>query len=39
MKKSGYTAESDPLELYMIDNHDTNCEDEYITQLQVKIRG
>lgn len=37
MKKSGYTADSDPLELYMIDNHDTNCEDEYITQLQVKI--
>ncbi len=38
MKKSGYTADSDPLELYIIDNHDTNCEDEYITQLQVKIR-
>lgn len=37
MEKEGLTAEADPIELYIIDNHDTNKEDEYITQLQVKV--
>ena len=27
----------DPMELYIIDNHDTNDEGEYITQLQVLL--
>ena len=34
----GLTADSDPMELYIIDNHDTSDESEYITQLQIKIR-
>ena len=31
------TAAGDPMELYTIDNHDTNDESEYITQLQVPL--
>ena len=37
IQKNNLKAEGDPIELYIIDNHDTNNEDEYITQLQVKI--
>ncbi len=39
LKNSGYTAIGDPLELYMIDNHDTGNEAEYITRLQVQVRS
>lgn len=31
-------TEGDAIELYIIDNHDTSDENEYITQLQVKIK-
>ncbi len=31
------TAVGEPMELYIIDNHDTNNENEYITQLQVPL--
>lgn len=37
MKTHGLTAVRDPMELYIIDNHDTNDEKEYITQLQVLL--
>lgn len=37
MKKQALTASGDPMELYIIDNHDTNDESEYITQLQVPL--
>ncbi len=33
----GLQPVGDPLELYIIDNHDTNDETEYITQLQVRL--
>ena len=33
------TADGDPMEFYIIDNHDTNMEDEYITGLQVKVKS
>ena len=35
---SGLSADGDPMEFYIIDNHDTNVEDEYITGLQIKIK-
>lgn len=38
MKKRGLQPAGDPMELYIIDNHDTNDENEYITQLQVPLR-
>lgn len=37
MDANGLTAAGDPMELYIIDNHDTNDENEYITQLQVLL--
>ncbi len=37
MDANGLTAAGDPMELYIIDNHDTNDENEYITQLQVQL--
>lgn len=37
MKRQGLTAAGDPMELYIIDNHDTNDENEYMTQLQVLL--
>lgn len=36
MKEKHLQAVDDPIELYIIDNHDTNKEEEYITQLQVR---
>ncbi len=38
IKKERLEPISDPIELYIIDNHDTNNEDEYITQLQIQIK-
>ena len=35
--EQGLTPVDDPIELYIIDNHDTNKEEEYITQIQVRI--
>lgn len=37
MDEASLTAAGDPMELYIIDNHDTNDESEYITQLQVLL--
>ncbi|MEG0923521.1 MAG: MerR family transcriptional regulator [Anaerovoracaceae bacterium] len=37
-KEKGYTLGGDPLELYIIDNHDTNDETEYITELQILVK-
>ena len=37
MDSHGLTATADPMELYIIDNHDTNDEKEYITQLQIRL--
>lgn len=37
-KKKGLTPQGDPMEIYIIDNHDTSDETEYVTQLQVKAR-
>lgn len=34
----GLEPAGDAIELYIIDNHDTNNEDEYITQLQLPVR-
>lgn len=39
LHNSGLTADGDPMEFYIIDNHDTNVEDEYITGLQVKVKS
>lgn len=33
----GLAPDGDPMEFYIIDNHDTNNEDEYITGLQIKV--
>ena len=33
----GLQPAGEPMELYIIDNHDTNDENEYITQLQVLL--
>ena len=38
LEASDLTAAGDPMELYIIDNHDTNDESEYITQLQVLVK-
>jgi effector-binding domain-containing protein len=38
MEENGLNADGDPMELYIIDNHDTNDENEYITQLQVPLK-
>lgn len=35
----GLDPDGDPMELYIIDNHDTSDESEYITQLQIKIKA
>ena len=37
-RNNGLCAEGPVIELYIIDNHDTGNEDEYITQLQIKVR-
>lgn len=38
MTSYGLTADGDPMELYVIDNHDTNDESEFITQLQIPLK-
>lgn len=38
MHAQDLSAAGDPMELYIIDNHDTNDESEYITQLQVPLQ-
>lgn len=35
----GLTLEGQAIELYIIDNHDTSDEKEYITQLQIKVKS
>jgi len=35
----GLEPAGEPMELYIIDNHDTNDESEYITQLQVPLKS
>lgn len=37
LQDRGLAAASDPMELYIIDNHDTNDETEYITQLMIPL--
>ncbi|MEE0741988.1 MAG: MerR family transcriptional regulator [Emergencia sp.] len=37
LKSRGLKAAGDPMEFYIIDNHDTNHEEEYITQLQIPV--
>ena len=37
MRENGLKAGGDPMELYIIDNHDTNDETEYMTQLQIPL--
>lgn len=39
LENRGLAADGDPMELYIIDNHDTSVESEYITQLQIKIKA
>lgn len=36
-KKHGLVPQADPLEIYIIDNHDTSDEAEYVTLIQVKV--
>lgn len=38
VESAGRTLDGAPLELYWVDAHDTNQEDEYVTELQVKVR-
>lgn len=35
--KRGLIPQADPLEIYIIDNHDTSDEEEYVTLIQVKV--
>ena len=37
-EKEKIELEGHAIELYIIDNHDTGDENEYITQLQIKVR-
>ena len=37
LEEEGYIPCGDPMELYIIDNHATSNENEYITQLQIKV--
>ena len=36
-KKHDLVPQADPLEIYIIDNHDTSDEEEYVTLIQVKV--
>lgn len=38
MDHRGLIPDGVPMELYVIDNYDTNNEDEYVTQLQIKCK-
>lgn len=38
VEAAGRRTEGAPLELYRVDAHDTNREEEYVTELQVKVR-
>lgn len=37
LDRQGLSAGGNPMEFYIIDNHDTNNEDEYITHLQIPL--
>ena len=37
VEQTGYHPAGAPLELYRIDAHDTNCPEEYVTELQVRV--
>ena len=37
-KKHDLVPQADPLEIYIIDNHDTSDEEEYVTLIQVPLR-
>lgn len=37
IEKEGYEAVGQPIELYLVDNHDTSKEEEYITKLEIRI--
>ena len=39
VERAGRRAAGAPLELYRVDAHDTNREEEYVTELQVKVEG
>ena len=36
-KREGLTATGDGVELYLIDDHDTKCESEFLTELQIAV--
>ena len=38
VERLGLVPDGLPLELYRVDAHDTNLEEEYVTELQVKVR-
>ncbi|MDD4377624.1 MAG: MerR family transcriptional regulator [Eubacteriales bacterium] len=38
-KEEGHTIKGDPIEIYIIDNHDTIDESEYVTELQMLIEN
>lgn len=38
LKEQNLEPDGNPMELYIIDNHDTGNEEEYITELQVKVK-
>lgn len=38
MDRQSFDADGEPMELYVIDNHDTGDESEYVTRLQIKIK-
>ena len=37
VEAAGYVPAGAPLELYRIDAHDTNREEEYVTELQMRV--
>ena len=36
-KREGMAAQGDGVELYLIDDHDTNEENEFLTELQIAV--
>lgn len=38
LQQGQVAADGDPMEIYAIDNHDTDHEEEYVTMLQVKLK-
>lgn len=39
LTERGLTATGDPMEFYIIDNHDTHTENEYLTHLQIPVNS